>query len=179
MYPSRRFDCVILPQDPMEAWWGRSQVKYCAAAPVIMRWAYQRPTADNSIGAIPSSFRRSWKRARFLAGAGQVGDVIVGGVLPPPGDTLWAQSRWIAQDQTLRNFMLNKLRGGVSSGLMIIQTIQIGAISHFASLPVGRHRGLTAWKRALPSRTRRETSAVLRQAQRCRPAWRSCTRGVS
>ena len=43
----------------------------------------------------------------------EVGDVIVGGVLPPPGDTLWAQSRWIAQDQTLRNFMLNEPRGGV------------------------------------------------------------------
>ena len=44
---------------------------------------------------------------------GEVGDVIVGGVLPPPGETLWAQSRWIAQDQTLRNFVLNEPRGGV------------------------------------------------------------------
>ncbi|KFX69581.1 hypothetical protein TMS3_0108650 [Pseudomonas taeanensis MS-3] len=44
---------------------------------------------------------------------GEVGDVIVGGVAPPPGDTVWAQSRWIAEDQTLRNFMLNEPRGGV------------------------------------------------------------------
>jgi proline racemase len=44
---------------------------------------------------------------------GEVGDVIVGGVAPPPGDTLWAQSRWIAEDQTLRNFLLNEPRGGV------------------------------------------------------------------
>ena len=44
---------------------------------------------------------------------GEVGDVIVGGVAPPPGDTLWEQSRWIAQDQTLRNFVLNEPRGGV------------------------------------------------------------------
>jgi len=44
---------------------------------------------------------------------GEVGDVIVGGVAPPPGDSLWAQSRWIAEDQTLRNFMLNEPRGGV------------------------------------------------------------------
>jgi len=44
---------------------------------------------------------------------GEVGDVIVGGVLPPPGETLWEQSRWIAQDQTLRNFVLNEPRGGV------------------------------------------------------------------
>lgn len=44
---------------------------------------------------------------------GEVGDVIVGGVSPPPGDTLWEQRNWIAQDQTLRNFMLNEPRGGV------------------------------------------------------------------
>lgn len=44
---------------------------------------------------------------------GEVGDVIVGGVLPPPGDTLWEQSRWIARDGTLRNFVLNEPRGGV------------------------------------------------------------------
>ncbi len=45
--------------------------------------------------------------------AGEVGDVIVGGVAPPPGETLWQQSRWIARDATLRNFMLNEPRGGV------------------------------------------------------------------
>ncbi len=44
---------------------------------------------------------------------GEVGDVIVGGVMPPPGDTLWEQSRWIARDETLRNFVLNEPRGGV------------------------------------------------------------------
>ncbi|MCK0103929.1 proline racemase family protein [Pseudohalocynthiibacter sp. F2068] len=44
---------------------------------------------------------------------GEVGDVIVGGVLPPPGDTLWEQRSFIAKDQTLRNFMLNEPRGGV------------------------------------------------------------------
>ena len=44
---------------------------------------------------------------------GEVGDVIVGGVAPPPGDTLWEQSRFIAADQQLRRFMLNEPRGGV------------------------------------------------------------------
>lgn len=44
---------------------------------------------------------------------GEVGDVIVGGVLPPPGATVWDQSRWIARDETLRNFVLNEPRGGV------------------------------------------------------------------
>src|SRR5699024_1823624 len=44
---------------------------------------------------------------------GEVGDVIVGGVAPPPGDTLWEQSRHIAIDDSLRAFMLNEPRGGV------------------------------------------------------------------
>ena len=44
---------------------------------------------------------------------GEVGDVIVGGVAPPPGDTVWEQSRFIARDETLRNFVLNEPRGGV------------------------------------------------------------------
>src|SRR3546814_14542306 len=44
---------------------------------------------------------------------GEVGDVIVGGVAPPPGDTIWAQREWIARDETLRNFVLNEPRGGV------------------------------------------------------------------
>lgn len=44
---------------------------------------------------------------------GEVGDVIVGGVSPPPGDTLWQQRNFIANDQTLRQFVLNEPRGGV------------------------------------------------------------------
>jgi trans-L-3-hydroxyproline dehydratase len=44
---------------------------------------------------------------------GEVGDVIVAGVDPPPGDTIWEQSRFIARDGTLRNFILNEPRGGV------------------------------------------------------------------
>ncbi len=45
--------------------------------------------------------------------AGEVGDVIVGGVLPPPGETIWEQSRWIARDEGLRRFMLSEPRGGM------------------------------------------------------------------
>lgn len=44
---------------------------------------------------------------------GEVGDVIVGGVLPPPGETLWDQRRFIAEDGALRDFVLNEPRGGV------------------------------------------------------------------
>lgn len=45
--------------------------------------------------------------------AGEVGDVIVGGVAPPPGDTVWEQRCWIDADQRLRNHVLNEPRGGV------------------------------------------------------------------
>ena len=44
---------------------------------------------------------------------GEVGDVIVGGVEPPPGETLWEQRNYIARDERLRNFVLNEPRGGV------------------------------------------------------------------
>ncbi len=44
---------------------------------------------------------------------GEVGDVIVGGVAPPPGQTLWEQRDFLERDQSLRNFVLNEPRGGV------------------------------------------------------------------
>jgi proline racemase len=44
---------------------------------------------------------------------GEVGDVVVGGVAPPPGDTLWEQSRYLARDTRLKDFLLNEPRGGV------------------------------------------------------------------
>jgi proline racemase len=44
---------------------------------------------------------------------GEVGDVIVGGVAPPPGATVWEQSRWIAADNRLRQLVGNEPRGGV------------------------------------------------------------------
>ncbi len=44
---------------------------------------------------------------------GEVGDVIVGGVSPPPGKTIWEQRCFIERDENLRRFMLNEPRGGV------------------------------------------------------------------
>ena len=44
---------------------------------------------------------------------GEPGDVIVGGVSPPKGDTLWAQSRALEQQGDLRDFLLNEPRGGI------------------------------------------------------------------
>ena len=44
---------------------------------------------------------------------GEVGDVIVGGVAPPPGKTLWEQRDFLERDRFLRDFVLNEPRGGV------------------------------------------------------------------
>ncbi len=44
---------------------------------------------------------------------GEVGDVIISGVEPPPGETLWDKARWIHQDGRLRSLVLNEPRGGV------------------------------------------------------------------
>ena len=44
---------------------------------------------------------------------GEVGNVIIEGVEIPPGNTIWEQSRWIHEDQSLRQFVLNEPRGGV------------------------------------------------------------------
>ena len=44
---------------------------------------------------------------------GEVGDVVVEGVEPPPGETLWEQARYLDRDGELRDFLLNEPRGGV------------------------------------------------------------------
>ncbi|MBS1269480.1 MAG: Trans-3-hydroxy-L-proline dehydratase [Gammaproteobacteria bacterium] len=53
---------------------------------------------------------------------GEVGDVIVGGVAPPPGETLWEKREFIAGDGTLRNFVLNEPRGGVFRHVNLLVT---------------------------------------------------------
>lgn len=44
---------------------------------------------------------------------GEVGDVIISGAGDIPGATLWDQSRYLAQDQKLRNYVHREPRGGV------------------------------------------------------------------
>lgn len=44
---------------------------------------------------------------------GEVGDVVTGGIAPPPGETLWEQSRYLAENTAMKDFLLNEPRGGV------------------------------------------------------------------
>lgn len=65
--------------------------------------------------------------------AGEVGDVIVAGVEPPLADSIWDQSRIIANDQTLRNFVLNEPRGNLAKHVNLLvppknQTADFGFI---------------------------------------------------
>ena len=51
---------------------------------------------------------------------GEVGNVIIGGVEPPPGETLWAQRDWLDADRALHSLMLNEPRGGVFKHINIL-----------------------------------------------------------
>ena len=51
---------------------------------------------------------------------GEVGDVVVGGVVLPPADTLWEQSRFLAEDRKLKDYLLNEPRGGVFRHINIL-----------------------------------------------------------
>ena len=57
-----------------------------------------------------------WSRSITVVGAhaeGEVGRVVTGGVLPPPGDTLFAQREYLrTEDDGLRKFLLFEPRGG-------------------------------------------------------------------
>ena len=55
---------------------------------------------------------------------GEVGNVIIGGVEAPKGDSLWEKARWIDQDQKLRQFVLNEPRGGVFKHINLLVPAQ-------------------------------------------------------
>ena len=62
----------------------------------------------------------------------EVGNVIVSGVEMPPGKTLWEQARWIHEDQSLRQFVLNEPRGGVFKHVnLLVHALNPEAIQGF------------------------------------------------
>ena len=60
---------------------------------------------------------------------GEVGDVIVSGVEPPPGETIWEQRCFIERDEHLRNFVLNEPRLSPVPLLRALQSIRIFFLS--------------------------------------------------
>ena len=61
---------------------------------------------------------------------GEVGNVIVGGIAAPKGDSLWQKARWIDQDQKLRQFVLNEPRGGVFKHVNLLVPAQNPKAQH-------------------------------------------------
>ena len=51
---------------------------------------------------------------------GEVGDVIISGVEPPPGKTVFEQAEFIKEDKNLWNYVLNEPRGGVFKHVNLI-----------------------------------------------------------
>src|SRR5919205_1846105 len=45
---------------------------------------------------------------------GEIGNVVVGGVLPPPGTTVFEQMQALARDDSLRRLLLREPRGSVA-----------------------------------------------------------------
>ena len=53
--------------------------------------------------------------------AGEIGNVVVGGVLPPPGATVFEQMQWLARDgDALRRLLLREPRGSVAAHANLI-----------------------------------------------------------
>ena len=77
------------------------------------RYAVDRPDGLAYAPAMPLDFVTGPIDVVGCHAEGEIGDVIVGGIQPPPGDTVWDQSRWVAEDGRLRRLMLNEPRGGV------------------------------------------------------------------
>ena len=51
---------------------------------------------------------------------GEVGNVVVGGVLPPPGDTVFDQMQSLARDDSLRRLLLREPRGSVAQHANVV-----------------------------------------------------------
>jgi len=51
---------------------------------------------------------------------GEIGNVVTGGVLPPPGDTVFEQMQALARDDSLRRLLLREPRGSVAAHANLI-----------------------------------------------------------
>jgi trans-L-3-hydroxyproline dehydratase len=69
------------------------------------------------LGLAPKVASMRARRAITLVGChagGEIGNVVVGGVLPPPGATVFEQMQALARDDSLRHLLLREPRGSVA-----------------------------------------------------------------
>lgn len=66
---------------------------------------------------------------------GEVGNVITGGIAPPPGETLWQMRDHLHADGRLRRLMLNEPRGGVFTHVnLLVPPRHAGAVAGFLTM---------------------------------------------
>ena len=99
------------------------QTKSPPASIVRLAGSATRPTATMRSPAIPTSAAHagspepSTGRAITVVGChagGEIGNVVVGGVLPPPGATVFEQMKALRADDSLRRLLLREPRGSVA-----------------------------------------------------------------
>ena len=112
---------------------------------------------------------------------GEVGNVIVGGVLPPPGATVFEQMQTLRADDSLRRLLLREPRGSVAvhANLVVPATRRIAtpATSSWSRPSIRRCRARTRLRRDRPARDRHARAAGARDGATARGACR-CRRGT-
>src|SRR5207237_4721235 len=94
------------------------------------------PTPDQRRGAMPYACKAApgtsvpytrppmrARRAITVVGChagGEIGNVVTGGVLPPPGATVFEQMQALARDDSLRRLLLREPRGSVAAHANLI-----------------------------------------------------------
>ncbi len=73
--------------------------------------------SGSATDALPYGCRVPGRRILTVVGChagGEIGNVVVGGVLPPPGDTVFEQMQALRADDSLRKLLLHEPRGSVA-----------------------------------------------------------------
>ena len=98
---------------------------------------------------------------------GEVGRVITGGVLPPPGDSVFAQMQWLQKDDSLRKRLLYEPRGGAFvHANLVLPPIEPRADAVEVRVGDERHRALQQHRAVLAHERRDPLGLLLRHGPR-------------
>src|ERR687885_741441 len=90
-------------------------------------WQTQHVAVETPRGgpALAPGYRRAVRAARAITvvgchAGGEIGNVVVGGVLPPPGETVFERMLALREDDRLRRLLLREPRGSVAAHANLI-----------------------------------------------------------
>src|SRR5437667_386169 len=134
---------------------------------------------------------------------GEIGNVVVGGVAAPPGETVYERMQALRADDSLRRLLLREPRGSVAvhanlivpslrgdcdAGFIIMEPTEYPAMSGSNTICVATvlletgmvemHEPGTTRRRRTPSSSRPVGSTAPRPGRACRPGWPRCTRAA-